>query len=168
MKKILSFFVAALFCTTLGAQTLNEDFEGEGFPPEGWTTIDGYAGYGWKKGVKLSHNCAMIQEVSGTENWLITPQLKPAAGEKLTFSACVGDYASSGELRIEVSLSGTDAGSFEMLTSYSTSSKAENHLWKTEWREYTIDLSAYKGAAIYIGFHQVGETDRIFLDGNSW
>jgi len=164
MKKIFSYLVAALFCTGLSAQTLNEGFEGEGFPPEGWTTIDGYAGYGWKKAVKFQHNCAKIQEVSGTENWLITPQLKPAAGEKLTFSACVGDYASTGQLRIEVSLGGTDAGSFELLQSYSTSSKADNHLWKTEWKEYTIDLSAYQGAAIYIGFHQTGGTDGIFLD----
>ncbi len=30
------------------AQTLNEGFEGEVFPPEGWTSIEGYAGYGWK------------------------------------------------------------------------------------------------------------------------
>lgn len=159
--------VAALFCTGIGAQTLNERFEGEGFPPEGWTVIDGYAGYGWKKGVKLQHNCAYIQEVASTENWLITPQLRPAAGESLHFSACIGDYASTGELRIEVSMSGTEAGSFEVLDTYYTSKSkgdAAHQLWKTEWREYTLDLSAYVGQAIYIGFHQAGGTDRIYVD----
>ena len=159
--------VAALICTGIGAQTLNESFEGEGFPPEGWTVIDGYAGYGWKKGVKLQHNCAYIQEVAGTENWLITPQLRPAAGETLHFSACIGDYASTGELRIEVSMSGTEAGSFEVLDTYYTSKSkgdAAHQLWKTEWREYTMDLSAYVGQAIYIGFHQAGGTDRIYVD----
>ena len=115
MKKIFSYLVAALFCTSLSAQTLNEGFEGETFPPEGWTTIDGYAGYGWKKGAKFQQTCAKIQEVAGTESWLITPQLKPAAGESLTFQACIGDYASSGQLRIEISLGGTDASSFEVL-----------------------------------------------------
>ena len=80
MKRMILLLVAALFCTGIGAQTLNESFEGEGFPPEGWTVIDGYAGYGWKKGVKLQHNCAYIQEVASTENWLITPQLRPAGG----------------------------------------------------------------------------------------
>ena len=84
MKKIFSFVAAVLFCATINAQQLNEGFEGESFPPDGWTTIDGYAGYGWKKAAKLGHNCARIQEVSGTENWLITPKLKPAAGEQLT------------------------------------------------------------------------------------
>ena len=159
--------VAALFCTGIGAQTLNERFEGEGFPPEGWTVIDGYAGYGWKKGVKLQHNCAYIQEVASTENWLITPQLRPEAGENLHFSACIGDYASTGELRIEVSMSGTEAGSFEVLDTYYTSkskSDAAHQLWKSEWREYTLDLSAYVGQAIYIGFHQAGGTDRIYVD----
>lgn len=167
MKKFLSIFVAALFCANLSAQTLNEGFEGEGFPPEDWSVIDGYAGWGWKKAVKMGHNCAKIQEVSGTENWIITPQLRPAAGESLTFSACIGDYASKGELRIEVSMSGTDAGSFEVLDTYYTSQSkgdAAHRLWKTEWRDYTINLSAYKGQAIYIGFHQAGETDGIFID----
>ena len=167
MKKMILLLVAALFCTGIGAQTLNESFEGEGFPPEGWTVIDGYAGYGWKKGVKLQHNCAYIQEVASTENWLITPQLRPAAGENLHFSACIGDYASTGELRIEVSMSGTEAGSFEVLDTYYTSKSkgdAAHQLWKSEWKAYTIDLSAYVGQAIYIGFHQAGGTDRIYVD----
>lgn len=167
MRKIFSIFAAALFCANISAQTLNESFEGESFPPEGWTVIDGYANYGWKKGAKFQQNCAKVQEVQGTENWLITPQLKPAAGEKLTFSACIGDYASTGELRIEVSLGGTDAGSFDVLDTYYTSQSkgdAAHRLWKSEWKTYTLDLSAYKGQAIYIGFHQAGGTDGIFLD----
>lgn len=167
MKKIFLFFAAALCCASMSAQTLNEGFEGESFPPEGWSVIDGYAGYGWKKGVKLQHNCAYIQEVASTENWLITPQLRPDAGESLHFSACIGDYASTGELRIEVSMSGTDAGSFEVLDTYYTSKSkgdAAHQLWKSEWKEYTIDLSAYTDQAIYIGFHQAGGTDRIYVD----
>ena len=167
MKKILSYLVAALFCTSISAQQLNESFEGESFPPEDWSVIDGYPGYGWKKAAKFGQNCAMIQEVSGTESWLITPQLRPANGESLKFSACIGDYASSGQLRIEVSLGGTDAGSFELLDTYYTSQSkgdAAHRLWKSEWKEYTLDLSAYRGQAIYIGFHQTGSTDRIYLD----
>ena len=167
MKKIFSFLAAALFCASFSAQTLNETFEGEGFPPEDWSVIDGYAGYGWKKAVKGGTNCAYVQEVSGTENWLITPQLRPANGESLTFSARVGDYASTGQLRIEVSLSGTDAGSFEVLDTYYTSqSKGDeaHRLWKSDWQQYSVDLSAYRGQAIYIAFHQAGGTDGIYVD----
>ena len=136
MKKIFSWLAAAMVCTSISAQTLNETFEGEGFPPEDWSVIDGYTGYGWKKAVKGGTNCAYVQEVAGTENWLITPQLRPANGESLTFSARVGDYASTGQLRIEVSLSGTDAGSFELLDTYYTSqSKGDeaHRLWKSDW-----------------------------------
>ena len=122
------------------AQTLNEGFEGETFPPEGWTSIEGYAGYGWKKGAKFQQNCVMIQEVDGTESWLITPQLRPATGESLSFQACIGEYASTGELRIEVSLGDTETGSFEVLDTYYTSKSkgdAAHQLWKSEWRTYT-------------------------------
>lgn len=167
MKHFFSFMCAVLLSTGLYAQQLNESFDGESFPPEDWSVIDGYPGYGWKKSAKFGQNCAMIQEVTGTESWLITPQLRPANGESLRFSACIGDYASSGQLRIEVSLSGTDAGSFELLDTYYTSQSkgdAAHRLWKSEWREYTLDLSTYVGQAIYIGFHQTGSTDRIYLD----
>ena len=167
MKHFFSFLCAALLSTGLYAQQLNEGFEGEGFPPEDWSVIDGYPGYGWKKAAKFGQNCAMIQEVTGTESWLITPQLKPAAGESLSFQACIGDYASSGQLRIEVSLSGTDASSFELLDTYYTSQSkgdAAHRLWKSEWRNYTIDLSQYVGSSIYIGFHQAGSTERIYID----
>ena len=170
MKHFFSFLCAVLLSTGLYAQQLNEGFEGEGFPPENWSAIDGYPGYGWKKAAKFGQNCTKIQEVAGTENWLITPQLKPAADESLSFQACIGDYASSGELRIEVSLSGTDAGSFEVLDTYYTSKSkgdAAHQLWKSEWRTYTIDLSQYVGSSIYIGFHQAGSTDVIFLDNIS-
>ncbi len=165
MKKIFLWFAAAFCCANMNAQTLNEGFEGETFPPEGWSVIDGYAGYGWKKAAKLQHNCAKIQDVAG-ESWLITPQLRPAAGESLHFWACIGDYASTGELRIEISFGGTDAGSFEVLDTYYTSkSKGDAaHQLKTEWKEYTINLSAYAGQSVYIGFHQAGSTDGIFLD----
>ena len=65
MKKIFSWLAAAMVCTSISAQTLNETFEGEGFPPEDWSVIDGYAGYGWKKAVKGGSNCAYVQEVAG-------------------------------------------------------------------------------------------------------
>ena len=166
MKKFFALFAAALFCASISAQTLDEGFEGEGFPPEGWTSISTSSYAAWKKAAKSGSNCAFVPCSYGFESWLITPQLKPAAGEKLTFSACVKDYAKNAQLRIEVSLNGTDASSFELLDTYYASKDAEEskRLWKTDWKEYTIDLSAYKGQAIYIGFHQVGDGDGIYLD----
>ena len=168
MKKIFSIFAAALFCASIGAQTLNESFEGEGFPPEGWTVNNINTYSGWTKGVKEGSNCAVVNGTYGADingSYLITPQLKPAAGEKLTFSARVSEYASKGQLRVEVSLAGTETSSFEVLETYYTSSSASsNKIWKTEWSTFTIDLSAYKNQRIYIAFHQYDDAEKIYLD----
>ena len=159
MKKIFSFVAAALFCATINAQQLNESFEGEDFPPEGWEVINSSPTYGWKKGVADGQNCALVPQCYGYENYLITPQLKPAAGEKLTFSTRIKENSSTGELRVEISLAGTEKESFEVVETYyaSTEKGDEAHrLWK-KWHEFTVDLSAYKNQRIYVAFHQVGE-----------
>lgn len=164
MKKIFLFLVAGLFCTSMVAQQLNESFDGEGFPPEDWSVINSDSYSCWRKSAKDGKTCAAVPGTYQTENWLITPELKPASGEKLQFSARIGDYSSKGELRIEVSLNGTDAGSFELVETFYTSKNAEsNGLWKSDWKEYSIDLSKYKGQRIHIGFHQYGEAEYIYV-----
>ncbi len=166
MKKIFFMLAAVLLCANAQSQQLDESFEGTQFPPDGWISIDSDQYGKWKQTTKEGRVCACVQGSYGTENWLITPQLKPAAGEKLSFSARIGDYTSKGELRIEVSLAGTEASSFTVEDTYFTSQKAEEskRLWKTDWKEYTIDLSKYKGQRIFIAFHQAGEADKIYID----
>ena len=164
-KKFLSIFAAALLCVNVNAQQLNEGFEGEQFPPEGWEVINGSQYNAWTKTAKLGHTCAMVPGTFGYESYLITPQLKPAAGETLKFSACIGDHTSKGELRVEVSLAGTDKESFSVVETYYTSSKATtNAIPKSDWKEFTVDLSAYKNQRIYVAFHQYGEAEKIYLD----
>ena len=176
MKKLLSLFVTALFCTSIQAQQLNESFEGEIFPPDGWSSIDANSYSAWRRVSKDDNTtlsvfdgsaCAVVPGSYGTENYLITPQLRPSAGEKLHFAARVKDYASTGLLKIDVATTGSDATSFNELVSYSTSSKKDGHLWKTDWQEYEVDLSAYVGQRIFIAFHQVGEAENIYIDAVS-
>lgn len=159
MKKIFSIFAAVLFCASVSAQQLNEGFEGEDFPPEGWEVSSTSPTYGWKKGVAGGENCALVPQCYGYESYLITPQLKPAAGEKLTFSARIKENTASGELRIEISLAGTEKESFDVVETYYASSKKgdEAHRLWSEWHEFTVDLSAYKNQRIYVAFHQAGE-----------
>ena len=173
MRKIFSFLVAAVCCASISAQQLNESFEADQFPPEGWSSIDSDAYSKWRRVSKDVNPtlsvydgiaCAVVPGSYGTTNYLITPCLRPAAGEKLHFAARVKEYASQGKLNIEVSTTGTDAASFVEVASYSTSSRVEGHLWKTEWREYEVDLSAFTGQRIYVAFRQVGEADHIYLD----
>lgn len=165
MKKIFSVLVAALVCSSVSAQQLKESFDGESFPPEGWTVINANQYSAWTQTTKEGRTCAMVPGTYGYENYLITPQLKPEAGEKLTFDARVGDYASKGELRIEVSLTGTDKSSFTVVETFYTSRNAEsNGIWKTEWSSCSVDLSAYVGQRIFVAFHQYGEAEKIYID----
>ena len=158
MKKLLSILVAAFLFTGINAQQLDEDFSGDDFPPEGWEVNNGSSSYGWKKGTAGGEVCALVPQCYGYENWLITPELKPANGEKLTFSARIHENTASGKLAIGISLSGTDKDSFSEIATFSCSSKADDsqRLW-LEWHDFTIDLSEYKGQRIFIAFHQSGE-----------
>ena len=168
MKKLFTLFSAALLCCMqMGAQTLNEGFAGETFPPEGWTVenIDTYSG--WMQ-VELSNNaCAMVRGTYGANvngNYLITPLLKPVAGEMLTFDARVNEYASKGQLRIEVSTIGTETASFIPIDTFYTKKDLPKSIWKSEWKTYEVDLSAYAGQRIYVAFHQYDDADCIYLD----
>lgn len=175
MKKFYSILAAALLCLNINAQVLNESFEDTQFPPEGWSSIDSDSYSKWKRVSKEDNEqlnvydglaCAVVPGSYGTENWLITPCLRPEAGQSLTFAARVGDYAKNGQLRIEVSTDGTNASSFTLIDTYYTSSSAEDshRIWKSDWKEFTVDLSAYEGQRIFVAFHQVGEADRIYVD----
>lgn len=176
MKKIFSILVVGLLSATLGAQQLNESFEDAQFAPEGWSTIDSDSYCAWRRVSKDDNTtlsvfdgraCAVVPGCYSTENYLITPQLRPSAGEKLHFAARVKEYSSKGMLKIEVSTNGTEKTSFVELASFSTSSNIEGHLWKSDWQEYNIDLGAYAGQRIFVAFHQVGEAENIYVDAVS-
>ena len=166
MKKLLYVLVAALCCTSIQAQKLNESFEGATFPPEGWITAGGSQYSQWIQTTKEGRKCAYVLGSYGApESYLITPELQPAAGETLQFSARVKDNTSKGQLRVEVSTTGTETSSFTVVETFYTSSKAEtNKIPKSDWGTFSVDLSAYVGQRIFVAFHQANECDGIYLD----
>lgn len=166
MKKLLYVLVAALCFTSIQAQKLNESFEGETFPPEGWIAAGGSQYSQWIQTTKENRKCAYVVGSYGwPESYLITPELQPAAGETLQFDARIKDNTSKGQLRIEVSTTGTETSSFQVVETYYTSSQAtSNKIPKTDWKTFSVDLSAYVGQRIYVAFHQANECDGIYLD----
>ena len=174
MKKLLSILVAALFCTSLSAQKLSESFEGSTFPPEGWTSNPTT---GWKRMSKADSEtlnvfdgtaCAVVRGAYQGNSYLFTPQLRPAAGEKLHFAARIQQFGGGGWLKVEVSVNGTETNSFTAIASYSTSSTGNNHLRKDDWQEYELDLSQYVNQRIYVAFHMDGDTEGfVYLDAVS-
>ena len=173
MKKLLSILVAAVLCTGINAQQLNESFEDTQFPPEGWTAIadHNYATYSsWGRSTSNAYDgsaCAYVNPLAGASNYLITPQLRPAAGEKLIFYARVADYAKGAELQVQVSTNGNQPAEFtETLGALSTSQSAGDPRLYKEWRAYQLPLDDYVGQRIFIAFHHYDNSsaEKIFLD----
>lgn len=172
MKKIFSFLLAGLFCTSLSAQKLEESFEGEQFAPEGWVTIDTHAYSRWMLATSGGYDgsqCAIVAPMEGASNYLITPALRPQAGDKLRFFARIlDDYAKGGSLRIEISHNTTAPEDFDIeVADLPTSSSVEGMRLYKEWRGYELDLSDDAGEIIYIAFHYVGNGARVALDAVS-
>ena len=182
MKKFVSMLVAALFCTSISAQQLSESFEDTQFPPEGWTVVTDH-NYGswsqWLRGEKQAGSSltaadgvawAYANAVATASNYLITPQLRPATGEQLTFWARVKEYATGAALQVLVSTNSTAPTDFQdTLIALPTSKKAADPRLYQEWREYTVSMENYVGQRIFVAFHHYDNAgaDRVMLDAIS-
>ena len=141
------------------AQVLNEGFEG-GWPPDDWTTIHVSGSGAWSKGTSSGgHNgssaFAYRSDVSGGfEDYLITPQLAPVAGDELSFYLA-SQYAASYPgtvITVEVSTTTPTVDAFTTVLATYDGSFASS---ATSWVNKTVDVSDYIGQAIYIAFHVV-------------
>lgn len=177
MKKVLLFVhLLLIVVATTYAQSLNEDFEGDQFPPKGWETrcieysllsypkweqvnnkdintfVTGY------KGGKAAQSTSSGAGFSAlwTSNWLITPQITVGNNEYLSFMlGANGAYndlkdVNPYELKVMVSTAGNDSVSFKE-TIFSIIPKGV-----LPWGNYTIDMSKYAGQKVYIAFWDFG------------
>lgn len=164
MRKFTYFYsllLTALFLlpwSGMKAEQLNEGFEGTAFPPDGWTTIHVSGNKSWERYTSSysnyghgSKSCAQIMYVSGGhENYLVTPQLKPQTGEKLTFYT-KQNYNGSTTVTVEVSTTTNEASAFtKTLFTY-----VDAGATTSTWAEQVIDLADYVDQNIYLAFHAV-------------
>ena len=166
MKKFLFNLVLmlALCVPWAHGQTLNEGFEGTSFPPDDWTSIHvSGADKSWARSTSDHHTgsaCAYMNYGNSgvwTYNWLITPKLTPKSGESLSFYA---KYGSSGTTNVYVKVSTTDAEPSSFTTLQNITSNITS-----SWSQISIDLSAYVGQNIYIGFYVEDNWGKnIFID----
>lgn len=173
MKKITTLVLSLILLTgfTANADVLSEGFEGETFAPEGWSIIEA-SGHSDYSGLRRSTNkyyegsaSAQFKHPSAGDNYLVTPQLRPEADEKLVFYVISSDYTKNTHLNIKLSTTEPDENSFTTtLVSYSTS-KNDGEIPTQEWRQKSIDLSAYVGQRIYIAFEVEGLDDlNMYID----
>ena len=153
------------------AEQLNEGFEGTDFVPEGWSTIHvsgtatwvkyagSYSNYGHE-----SKTCAKVSW-GPADNYLITPQLRPASGEKLSFYAASTSYGGS-TLEIMVSTTNnSSASSFSSMSPAKSYSSNSSDIPSGSWNKIEIDLSSYLDQDIYVAFRVTdNDGDAVYID----
>lgn len=141
---------------------LQEDFEGETFPPVGWDTINTDPDYGWFLGSYSGGGtqCALVTwHAAGyiQDEWLITPQVDVSTATsllRLEFEMLKG-YSYPHDFKVYVSFDGTSFT--EIWDSYDVAYP------EFTWYPVSIDLSAYAGGSpIWVGFQYYGEDADLF------
>lgn len=168
---LLSLAAAAGLCASAQSTVISEHFEGEAFPPSGWTTIDNDGdGTCWVAEQGASH----VTQLSGSsrlaisytrdpgsysslpaqDNWLVTPQIHlPNDACVLTFSYAAQDLENTENIEVLVSTTGTAVSDF---TSLRTSTADNGYEDDIQWESMNIALTAYAGQDVYLAFRHVG------------
>lgn len=149
---------------------LYEGFEGTTFPPEGWTSKKVRGTVAWERydlasEFPIGTASASVNwgSGSGNENWLITPQLEPVAGQNLSFQIKTPRVYTNTTLHVKVSTASNAIEDFTTTKLTLTTSYPANIT--TSWVTHTVNLSEYVGQKIYIAFYIIDYNgSRLMID----
>lgn len=151
-----------------GQIKLYEGFEGEAFPPEGWSIINGQNNESeWKltnTAAKLGAGCA-VSNFSGTNSgsYLITKRFTPAAGDSLVFYFKQTFYNVYQDT-LKVLISNTDSLSQSMTTQLAVFREGLNYPVFNVYSKAAISLNQFANQIVWIAFYHSninGENIRI-------
>lgn len=160
-KTLLSLLFALPF---LANAQFSENFDAAAAMPAGWSIINGGDANGFlfiegAPGSALSLNNAAQINFSATahDDYLITPAINVMAGisDRLTYFVKSQDPAYLEDYAVKLSTSTATAAAFTNVLKASSAAPGS-------WTPYSIDLSAYVGQTVYIGFHATS-TDQFRL-----
>jgi len=154
---------------------LNEDFEADIFPPEGWTTmVTNEDGFDWRQGFMAGNKVAFSESfvwiIPGLygipvapDNWLITPQLRIREETEVSLKFSVGILSAdkpAENYTVYVSTTGVSPTDFFPILNEVTTPSF------TTWMERNIDLNEYAGKDIYLAFrhHDCFDMSYLLLD----
>jgi len=169
-----------------------ESFEGNDFPPAGWSKITNFGGTGWRQG-SVGDNVLGLEGFGGidtppgggsllayaswatgdadsnfntdqaTDQWLITPLITDIEiGDSLKFYL---KYFSQFRDNLDILVSHTNADSTAPFdTTLLTLTFANGS--SNEWQAHSLDLSAFADSSIYIAFRERVSTT--FNDGDAF
>ena len=152
---------------TTNTPSFYESFEGEAFPPEGWSMInDNNPTEFWERGVwadyaltgvgfaRINHN-----DNQALDDWLITPKFAPEEGNSTLSFWARSLNADLEKFNVMLSTTGINKEDF-------TVTLASGVEPPTTYTYYSYDLSGYNGQTVYIAVQAVssGWTWSLFLD----
>lgn len=160
-------------CDQSVPETLNEGFEAHDtvtYVPTGWISTDDGDGYAWRNSYDGKPRTDTGYVITGpyypsgagvTNDWLVTPQVKVAEGNVLSFWYRAGGAAWPDSITVNISKAGTEEGDFTIvLDTVGTASE--------EYSKYTYVLSDHPdlspGDNIYIGLNYIGSGWFICVD----
>ncbi|TVQ07925.1 MAG: hypothetical protein EA361_17445, partial [Bacteroidetes bacterium] len=171
--KLLSILSAALFLLLIGPAKADnpfyENFEGETFPPAGWTvyslldTTQNWALNYWQnitpEGTQSAFHDSSSAEES-VDNWLVTPLISiPSDGfHYLSFWSYLANSWGYKKSSLLISTGSPDPAVGDYVEKWAGIS---NDGWV--WKNFFIDLQEYIGQDVYIAFRYEGDTW-----GHSW
>ena len=151
------------------AQQLNESFEGNSFPPAGWTISDIQGSAGWISSIDESHSgskSAFVNyEATGPgEDWLKTPKIfSIQSGDNVSFWIKNPDVQAFPPANLEILVSTTDNQNASFTNSVGNIDIST--LLTGGWVQFTYSLSAFAGQNIYVAFkHTDNMGSGIFID----
>lgn len=138
---------------------INEGFEGEDFPPKGWTIVDNDGdGHCWQiatrsdatvSGEKTAISYTVdpnnpTEEYGLQDNYLITPQIDVTNGTfQISFKYCAQDLYARENIEVRISESGTDVKDFTTVLYEETIDNGYDDY--PTLKTLTRSLSEYKG-----------------------
>lgn len=152
----------------LGEFKLEESFEGNSFPPEGWYMVDDDGdSFNWYLGEDPQHPAqdGLNSAVSGSydndtgsaltpDNYLVSPQVTIESGDFLVYYVAAQDPNWAAEkYQVLISTAGTNTSDF-------TNEVTTEVLSSADWEKREFDLAAYVGQTIRIAWRHFDVTDQ--------
>ncbi len=149
----------------LASLAFSEDFEGEAFPPDGWSVFNLLGDDAtWAISTTINHtpggNKSAWHDWTAGDGWLVTPALEIPAedGYSLSFWSYNADAWAYGANKVLVSTGSGDPADGDFVEIWTAETPAES-----SWEETFLSLDDFAGETIYIAFLKTGEWAHVWF-----
>ncbi len=163
MQRVLYLLLTLILASSLWAMPLAEGFEGDVFPPLGWTVYNGGDAKAWYRSHEFprtgSAHARIDYGATAHDDWLITPQLSPSlANHHISFWIRNQDGYYLDSFNVKLSTSTNQIASF-------TVNLASGVIPDYRYEQYSYDLGEWIGSQVYIAIQATSANQwALFVD----